>query len=111
SGMPSTPEDVGLSGEGLERARAHVASAVERGEIAGAVVLAMRRDQIAQLACVGLRDIEAGLPMEPETIFCVASMTKPIVSVATLMLVEAGKLRLDDPVARYIPDLADVTVF
>ncbi len=109
--MPSTPEDVGLSGEGLERARAHVASAVERGEIAGAVVLAMRRDQIAQLACVGLRDIEAGLPMEPETIFCVASMTKPIVSVGTLMLVEAGKLRLDDPVARYIPDLAHVTVF
>ncbi len=109
--MPTTLEDVGLSGPGLERARAYVESAVGRGEIAGAVVLASRHDQIAQLTCIGLRDIEAGLPMEPDTIFCIASMTKPIVSVGTLMLVEAGTLRLDDPVSRYIPEFADATVF
>jgi CubicO group peptidase (beta-lactamase class C family) len=109
--MPTTPEDVGLSGSGLDRARAFVESSVQRGQIAGAVVLASRHDQVAQLACIGLRDIEAGLPMEPDTIFRIASMTKPIVSVGVMMLVEAGKLRLDDPVSRYIPEFADATVF
>ena len=109
--MPATPEDVGLSSPGLELASAYVQACVERGEIAGAVVLVSRRDQVAQLACVGLRDVEAGSPMKPDTIFCVASMTKPFISVGALMLVEAGKLRLDDPVSRYIPEFADATVF
>jgi CubicO group peptidase (beta-lactamase class C family) len=109
--MHTTPEDVGLSSPGLERARAYVAACVERGEIAGAVMLVARHDQVAQLACVGQRDVEAGLPMEPDTIFRIASMTKPITSVGALMLVEAGELRLDDPVSRYIPEFADVEVF
>ncbi len=109
--MPTSPEDVGLSSPGLERARGYVESAVRRGEIAGAVVLVSRHDEVAQLACIGLRDIEAGLPMAPDTIFCVASMTKPIVSVGVLMLVEAGRLRLDDPISRYIPEFADAMVF
>ncbi len=107
----TTPEDVGLSSPVLESARDHVEASVRRGEIAGAVVLATRRDRVAQLACIGMRDIEAGLPMEPDTIFCIASMTKPIVSVGVLMLVEAGKLRLDDPLSRYIPEFANATVF
>jgi CubicO group peptidase (beta-lactamase class C family) len=84
---------------------------VDRGEIAGAVMLVARQDRVAQLACVGLRDIEAGKPMEPDTIFRIASMTKPIASVGALMLIEAGKLRLDDPVSRYIPEFAEVKVF
>ncbi len=82
-----------------------------RGEIAGAVVLASRHDQVAQLACIGPRDIEAGLPMEPDTIFRIASMTKPVTSVGALKLVEAGKLHLDDPVSRFIPEFADLAVF
>ncbi len=109
--MQTTPEDVGLSSPGLERARAYVAACVERGEIAGAVMLVARHDQVAQLACIGLRDIEAGTPMEPDTIFRIASMTKPIASVGALMLIEAGKLRLDDPISRYVPEFADVQVF
>ncbi|OGN81087.1 MAG: hypothetical protein A2X23_05105 [Chloroflexi bacterium GWC2_73_18] len=109
--MPATPEDLGLSSPGLGRARAYVESCVERGEIAGAVMLVSRHDQVAQLACIGLRDIEAGKPMEPDTIFRIASMTKPIASVGALMLVEAGRLRLDDPVSRYVPEFADVQVF
>ena len=100
-----------MSSQGLERASAFVESSVERGDIAGAVVLAARHEQVAQLACIGLRDIEAGLPMEPDTIFCIASMTKPIVSVGILQLVEAGKVRLDDPVSRYIPEFADARVY
>lgn len=98
--MRGTAEDVGPSSPGLERARAFVAACVERGEIAGAVVLVSRHDQVAQFACMGLRDIEAGLPMEQDTIFRIASMTKPITSVGALMLIEAGKLRLDDLVSR-----------
>jgi CubicO group peptidase (beta-lactamase class C family) len=74
-------------------------------------MLVARHDQVACLACVGWRDIEAGRPMEPDSIFRIASMTKPIVSVAALMLIEAGKLRLEDPVSRYIPEFADVQVF
>ena len=109
--MPANPEAVGLSGSGLERARAYVAACVERGEIAGAVMLVSRHDQVAQLACIGLRDIEAGKPMEPDTIFRIASMTKPITSVGALMLVQGGRLRLDDPISRYIPDFAEVKVF
>jgi CubicO group peptidase (beta-lactamase class C family) len=111
SSMPISPEDVGSSGLGLERARTYVSDCVERGEIAGAVMVVSRQDQVAQLACVGRRDIEADAPMEPDTIFRIASMTKPITSVGALMLVEAGKLRLDDPVSRYIPEFADVEVF
>jgi len=109
--MPVNPEAAGLSRPGIERACAYVESCVERGEIAGAVMLVSRYDQVAKLACVGQRDVEAGLPMEPDTIFRIASMTKPITSVAALMLVEAGKLRLDDPVSRYIPEFGDVEVF
>jgi CubicO group peptidase (beta-lactamase class C family) len=104
-------EKVGLSTPALESARAYVAGCVERGEIAGAVMLVARDDQVAQLACVGLRDIETGSPMQPDTIFRLASMTKPIVSVGALMLVEAGKLRLDDALTRYVPEFADAAVF
>jgi CubicO group peptidase (beta-lactamase class C family) len=109
--MQENPEAVGLSSSGLERARTYVAGCVERGEIAGAVMLVSRHDQVAQLACIGLRDIEAGKPMAPDTIFRIASMTKPITSVGALMLVEAGRLRLDDPVSRHIPEFAEVKVF
>ena len=109
--MAGTPEDLGLSSPGLERARAYVGSCVERGEIAGAVMLVARHDQVAQLACIGLRDIGAGLPMEPDTIFRIASMTKPITSVGALMLIEASRLRFDDPVSRFIPEFAHLKVF
>ena len=61
--MPAVAEDAGLSSPGLERARAHVAACVERGEIGGAVVVVSRHDQVAQMTCFGLRDIEAALPM------------------------------------------------
>jgi CubicO group peptidase (beta-lactamase class C family) len=109
--MQTTREESGLASSGLEHARDYVAGCVQRGEIAGAVSLVARNDEVAQLACVGLRDIEAAKPMEPDTIFRLASMTKPIVSVGVMMLVEAGKLRLDDPVSRYVSDFTDVKVF
>lgn len=95
----------------LDAARASVEACVGRSQIAGAVALVAQRDETIRLDCVGERDIAAGLPMEPDTIFQIASMTKPIVSVGVLMLSEAGALSLDDPVDRFIPAFADSTVF
>ena len=109
--MAVTPDRYGVSGAGLERARTHVEGCLERGEIAGAVIAAARRDQVVQLECVGLRDIEAGLPMTPDTIFQLASMTKLITSVGAMTLVEAGLLGLDDPVSQFVPEFRAMTVF
>ena len=109
--MAVTPDRYGVSGAGLERARTHVEGCLERGVIAGAVIAAARRDQVVQLECVGLRDIEAGLPMTPDTIFQLASMTKLITSVGAMTLVEAGLLGLDDPVSQFVPEFRAMTVF
>ncbi|HEX3408104.1 MAG TPA: serine hydrolase domain-containing protein, partial [Caulobacteraceae bacterium] len=72
-------------------------SVIDAGDLSGAVTLIWRGGQEIQFQALGQRDIEAGLPMTRDTIFRIASMTKPITSVAALMLMEAGKLRLEDP--------------
>lgn len=77
--------------------------AVADQQIAGAVAVIARGDHSVFVDTVGVRDVEEMLPMQPDTIFRIASMTKPITSVAALILVEEGKLRLDDPVSRFIP--------
>ena len=79
---------------------------VDKGELCGAVMLVADRDGINYLSVVGERDIDKHLSMRTDTIFWVASMTKPVTSTAILMLEEEGKLELDDPVARYIPAFA-----
>lgn len=83
---------------------------VDSGELAGIVVLTSQRGEVIQSEALGWRDIETSSPMRTDTLFRIASMTKPITSVAALMLVEQGKLRLDDPIARWIPELADARV-
>lgn len=83
---------------------------VDSGELAGIVALTSRRGEIVQAEAIGWCDIETNEPMRSDTLFRIASMTKPITSVAALMLVEQGKLRLDDPISRWIPELADVRV-
>src|SRR6478736_2005407 len=75
---------------------------VKEGQISGAVTLVATKDRVAHLAAVGKADVAAGRTMEPDTIFRVASMTKPITSTALMMLVEQGKLAIDDPVSKYI---------
>jgi CubicO group peptidase (beta-lactamase class C family) len=82
---------------------------VDSGQFAGAATLVWR-DGEAQTACVGWRDVEARLPVERGTIFRIASMTKPITSVAALMLVEEGRIALSDPIARYAPEFSDMRV-
>ncbi len=83
---------------------------VEKGSIPGAVALIARRGQLAYLEAFGYRDREKGLAMEVDSIFRIASMTKPMVSVAVMMLVEQGLVRLVNPVSTYLPTLKDLQV-
>lgn len=82
---------------------------VDAGQLAGAATLVWRHGT-ARTACVGWRDIEANLPVERDTLFRIASMTKPITSVAALMLVDEGRIALADPVARYAPEFSQMRV-
>jgi CubicO group peptidase (beta-lactamase class C family) len=98
------PESVGLASEGLRRLDQHLASRyIEPGKIAGALTLVARRGEIAWLSPLGLMDRERKQPMRADTIFRIYSMTKPITSVALMMLHERGAFALADPVHRYIP--------
>ncbi|WP_428261431.1 serine hydrolase domain-containing protein [Haliangium sp.] len=83
---------------------------VRERKIAGAAALVMHGGEQVYVDAVGMRDAEAGVAMTPDTIFRVCSMSKPIVSVGALMLVEEGRIALDDPVSKYIPAFADMRV-
>ena len=104
------PEKVGLSGERLARMDALVQKYVDDGKIAGAVTLVARHGTIAHLKATGMMDREAAKPMRTDTIFRIASMTKPITSLAVMMLYEEGRFLLSDPVSRYIPEFRDMRV-
>jgi CubicO group peptidase (beta-lactamase class C family) len=106
------PEAIGLSSERLSRIDAHLKRRyVDPGKIAGALTLVFRRGEIAYLAPVGLMDRERGKPMSPDTIFRIYSMSKPITSVALMMLYEQGHFQLDDAVEKRIPAWRDLRVF
>ncbi|MGC1996756.1 MAG: serine hydrolase domain-containing protein [Pseudolabrys sp.] len=104
------PEDVGLSSPRLQRIRDTLQADVDKGAVPGAVMLIARRGQIASLEALGSRDREDGAVMRPDTIFRIASMTKPVTSVAAMMPAEEGKLLIADPVSRYIPAFANLKV-
>lgn len=98
------PEQVGLSSERLERVGALVERHLEDDAIAGAVTLVARDGRIAHLEAHGELDLESGTPMQADSIFRIASMSKPVAAVAIMMLVEEGRVGLDDPVSRFIPE-------
>ena len=104
------PEEVGLSSERLARIRPAISKHVGDGKIAGAVALVARRGKVAHLECVGLMDRESNKPMQPDTIFRIYSMTKPITCVAMMMLYEQGRFQLFDPVSKFIPAFNDLQV-
>jgi CubicO group peptidase (beta-lactamase class C family) len=104
------PEIVGLSSKRLERIDRVMQEYVERQTFAGMVALVARRGKAAYLKAFGWQDIENRRPMTTDTIFQIYSMTKPITSVAVMMLCEQGKLRLADPVSRYLPDFKELKV-
>ena len=103
----ASPKEVGLSAERLERIGGVLQRAMDADTISGAVTLVARRGKIAHFEAHGLMDIEGSRPMALDTIFPIASMTKPVTGVAVMMLVEEGLVRLTDPVSKFIPALAD----
>jgi CubicO group peptidase (beta-lactamase class C family) len=111
-GIPKaqSPEEVGFVATRLKRLSDRIEEGVKNNELPGAVVLIARNGKLVMFDSFGFRDKEAKVPMTNDTIFRIASMTKPIVSVAAIMLMEEGKLTLADPVSRYIPAFANTKV-
>jgi CubicO group peptidase (beta-lactamase class C family) len=109
--VDAEPGEVGFDAERLQRLDTHLRRYVDDGRLAGWTVAVARRGRVAHLTHYGLADLEADRPVADDTIWRIYSMTKPITSVAALMLYEQGALELTDPVARYIPSFADLRVY
>lgn len=106
----ASPEEVGLSTSRLTHIRTVMNRHVAEKQIPGAIALVARHGKIAYQEAYGMADIEAGRPMQLDTIHRIYSMSKPITSVAVMMLYEEGRFQLNDPVAKYIPEFAKMTV-
>jgi len=106
----ATPESVGLSSARLENIRKVLDAKVDAGEFPGYVALVARRGKVAWFESYGMQNPNTKQPMTRESIFRIYSMTKPITSVAALMLVEEGRIKLSDPVSMYLPELATLQV-
>lgn len=104
------PEELGFSAERLGRVGAWMEGEVAAKRVPGAVVLVGRNGKVGYYQAVGQQDPVRGLPMRRDSVFRIYSMTKPLVSVAAMMMVEEGKLLLEAPVSRYIPSFANVKV-
>jgi CubicO group peptidase (beta-lactamase class C family) len=106
----SAASDAGFSAAKLDRIDQYFANEIAGGQIPGAIVLVQRHGKPAYFRCFGVRDPASGLAMTPETIFRIFSMSKPITAVTAMMLVDQGRLKLDDPLSSYIPSFANVKV-
>ena len=104
------PEDAGMSPERLVRIHEAIQRHIDAGEISGAVTLVARRGRMVHFEAHGVMDIESRRPMEKDAIFRIASMSKPITGVAVMMMLEEGKLRLNDPVSKFLPEFKDSKV-
>ena len=111
-GLPKADraEDIGISSVRLKRVTSTFQAEVEKGSIPGAVVLIARRGKVAYFEAFGFRDRESQSPMQKDSIFRLASLTKPFTSVAIMMLAEEGKLTLQDPISQYLPEFKNVKV-
>jgi CubicO group peptidase (beta-lactamase class C family) len=106
----AAPEEVGLSRARLTRLTDMLRAEIERGRVPGAVALVARRGKVAYFESLGVRDPASGAPMQKDTIFRIYSMTKPIVSVAAMMLWEEGQFLLNDALAKYLPEFGRMKV-
>ena len=104
------PEDAGMSSERMKRIHEAIGRHVDAGEISGAVTLVARNGKVVHLEAHGLMDLESQKAMTTDAIFRIASMTKPITGVAVMMMVEEGKIRLTDPVSKFIPEFKNSKV-
>jgi CubicO group peptidase (beta-lactamase class C family) len=108
--MASKPEEVGLSSTQLKRLEEVTQKHIDEGLVPGAVMLVARRGKVAWMSVLGKRDVAAGDAMKFDSIFRIYSMTKPIVSVAVMQMVEEGKLQVSDPVSKYLPEIGRMKV-
>jgi CubicO group peptidase (beta-lactamase class C family) len=105
------PAEVGLDPDRLSRIESHFRRYVEAGRLPGWLITVSRHGRLAYVATSGQRDMEAGLPVETDTVWRIYSMSKPVTSVAAMILYEEGAFELTDPVSKFIPSFADVRVF
>jgi CubicO group peptidase (beta-lactamase class C family) len=105
------PDQVGLSAARLDRVRHWMKGWVDSGRLAGMVVAVMRRGEVAFAETMGKADVDRGKAMQADSIFRIYSMTKPLTSVAIMMLYEEGRFQLDDPISRFIPAFAHTRVY
>jgi CubicO group peptidase (beta-lactamase class C family) len=106
----ASPESVGLSAERLHRIETAVDESIAKKQIAGAVTMVVRRGKIAWLKPQGMLDREAAKPMPADALFRICSMTKPVTSVAVMMLYEECRFQLEDPISKYLPEFKNPTV-
>jgi CubicO group peptidase (beta-lactamase class C family) len=104
------PEEVGLSSERLQRVTQMIQRRIAAGDLAGAVVAIARKGRVAYVNAQGVMDLETKQPMTPANMFRIASMTKPVIGVGIMLMVEEGKMRINDPVSRYIPEFRNMKV-
>jgi CubicO group peptidase (beta-lactamase class C family) len=109
--VEADPGEVGLAAERLRRIDSHFRRYVDDGSLPGWLITLSRYGRVAHASWYGARDTEAGLPVEPDTLWRIYSMTKPITSVAAMMLCEQGAFQLTDPVSQFIPSFADMRVY
>ena len=107
----AAPEEVDISTEHLERIRPVMQGYVDDGRMAGILTVVARRGKIVHFETVGMRDVENKKPIEADTIFRIHSMSKPITSVAVMMLYEEGHFHLDTPVSDFIPEFKNMEVY
>jgi CubicO group peptidase (beta-lactamase class C family) len=107
----TTPEKVGMSSERLDRIPGFFQSYVDNKKVSGLSVLIARKGETIHHSCIGTKDWDTGEPISTDTIFRIYSMSKPITSVALMMLFEEGKFRLEHEVSRYIPEFENLRVF
>ena len=109
---PASPESAGMSKAALDRVEAHLKHRyIDSGRFPGTQLLIYRRGKIVHSTVQGLADVERKVPVKDDTIFRIYSMTKPITSVAFMMLVEEGRVAIDEPVHKYIPEWKNLGVF
>src|ERR1700732_1731751 len=105
------PAEAGFDAERLARIDRHFAAYVADGRLPGWRLVVSRGGKVVHLATYGKRDTEAGLPVETDTLWRIYSMTKPVTSVAAMMLYERGPFELNDPVSRFIPSFKNLRVY
>src|SRR5215813_4354817 len=110
AGATVKPESVGLSEERLSRIHETMQRHIDAHRISGAVTIVARKGQMAWFHAQGMMDIEATKPMEKDAIFRIFSMSKPVCGSAILMLLEEGKVRLNDPVSKFLPEFKNAKV-